>query len=69
MTDSSDQLEEIKTLISSGARASKCYGYSSLLYFQEQSIDSHVSVQALAGISRILLSLIVADISDEDEEV
>lgn len=69
MTDSSDQLGEIKTLISSGARASKCYGYSSLLYFQEQSIDSPVSVQALAGISRTLLSLIVADISDEDEEV
>ena len=66
MSNSSDQLEEIKTLISSG---SKCLAYSTLLHFQEQSSGDPTSIQALAGISQTLLSLIVADISDDDEEM
>ena len=66
MSNSSDQLEEIKALISSG---SKCLAYSTLLHFQEQSGDDPTSIQALAGISRTLLSFIVADISDNDEEM
>ncbi|XP_035550209.1 uncharacterized protein LOC108990921 isoform X3 [Juglans regia] len=69
MANSSDQLEKLKVLISSGSRADKCYAYSSLLHFQEQSSDSSASIQALAGSSRTLLSLIVADISDDDEEI
>ncbi|KAK7860441.1 telomere-associated protein rif1 [Quercus suber] len=66
MSNSSNQLEEIKTLISSG---SKCLAYSTLLHFQEQSSDDPTSIQALAGIPQTLLSLIVADISDDDEEI
>ena len=66
MSNSSDQLEEIKALISSG---SKCLAYSTLLHFQEQSSGDPTSIQALAGISQTLLSLIVADISDDDEEM
>nr|XP_023896732.1 uncharacterized protein LOC112008629 [Quercus suber]POE55596.1 telomere-associated protein rif1 [Quercus suber] len=66
MSNSSDQLEGIKALISSG---SKCLAYSTLLHFQEQSSDDPTSIQALAGISQTLLSLIVADISDDDEEI
>ena len=66
MSNSSDQLEEIKTLISSG---SKCLAYSTLLHFQEQSSGDPTSIQVLAGISQTLLSLIVADISDDDEEM
>ncbi|KAK4573584.1 hypothetical protein RGQ29_031509 [Quercus rubra] len=66
MSNSSDQLEEIKALISSG---SKCLAYSTLLHFQEQSSGDPTSIQALAGISQTLLSLIVADISDDDEEI
>uniref|UniRef100_A0A7N2MLH5 Telomere-associated protein Rif1 N-terminal domain-containing protein n=1 Tax=Quercus lobata TaxID=97700 RepID=A0A7N2MLH5_QUELO len=66
MPNSSDQLEEMKALISFG---SKCLAYSTLLHFQEQSSGDPTSIQALAGISQTLLSLIVADISDDDEEI
>ena len=35
----------------------------------EQSSGDPTSIQALAGISQTLLSLIVVDISDDDEEM
>jgi hypothetical protein len=69
MSNSSDQLEEIKLQISSDSRANKCFAYSTLLHFQEQSSDDPASIQALAGLSQSLLSLFVADISDDDEEM
>uniref|UniRef100_A0A2N9FV13 Telomere-associated protein Rif1 N-terminal domain-containing protein n=1 Tax=Fagus sylvatica TaxID=28930 RepID=A0A2N9FV13_FAGSY len=69
MSNSSDQLEEIKLQISSDSRANKCFAYSTLLHFQEQSSDDPASIQALAGLSQSLLSLFVADISDDDEEI
>ncbi|KAL5850611.1 hypothetical protein ACOSQ4_008624 [Xanthoceras sorbifolium] len=69
MSSSCHQLEEIKTLISSNSKSNKSFGYSSLLYFQEHSNSNPSSVQALAQSYRCLIGSIVADISDDDEEI
>lgn len=69
MSNFSDQLEEIKTLISSGTKANKSFAYSTLLHLQEQSSDSHGLIQTLALGSQSLLYWIVADVHDEDEEM
>ncbi|XP_022731689.1 uncharacterized protein LOC111286137 isoform X8 [Durio zibethinus] len=68
MSNITDQIEEIKTLISSNSKTNQSLGYSTLLHLQEQSSDSP-SIQALAQSSRHLIALIVSDIHDEDEEI
>ncbi|KAJ0091514.1 hypothetical protein Patl1_13891 [Pistacia atlantica] len=68
MSNAFDQLEEIKTLISSNSKQNKSFGYSSLLHFQEQSTSIPSAVQALAQNVRSLIASIVCDISDDDEE-
>ncbi|KAL4341107.1 hypothetical protein GQ457_08G002810 [Hibiscus cannabinus] len=69
MSNISDQMEEIKALISSDSETDRSFGYSTLLHFQEQSSDSPPSIQALIQSSRSLINLIVSDIHHEDEEV
>ncbi|KAL4341095.1 hypothetical protein GQ457_08G000600 [Hibiscus cannabinus] len=69
MSNISDQMEEIKALISSDSKTDRSFGYSTLLHFQEQSSDSPPSIQALIQSSRGLINLIVSDIHHEDEEV
>ncbi|XVF34599.1 hypothetical protein REPUB_Repub18cG0072500 [Reevesia pubescens] len=69
MSNFSDQIEEIKTLMSSNSKTNRSFGYSTLLHLQEQSTDSAPSIQALAQSSRCLIALIIADIHDEDEEI
>lgn len=68
MSNSCDQLEEIKALISSNSKQSKSFGYSSLLHFQEQSTSIPSAVQALAHNVPSLVASIVSDMFDEDEE-
>ncbi|VVA10801.1 PREDICTED: telomere-associated RIF1 [Prunus dulcis] len=71
MSNFSDQLDEIKYLISSasGTKANKSFAYSTLLHLQQQSSDSHASIQKLARTSQSLIHPIVADIQDDDEEI
>ncbi|OMO57725.1 Armadillo-type [Corchorus olitorius] len=69
MSNLNDQIEEVKTLLSSNSNTNKSFGYSTLLHFQEQSSDSPPSIQALCQSSRSLIDLIIADIHDEDEEI
>ncbi|XP_031282808.1 uncharacterized protein LOC116141450 isoform X2 [Pistacia vera] len=68
MSNAFDQLEEIKTLISSNSKQNKSFGYSSLLHFQEQSTSIPSAVQAVAQNVRSLIASIVCDISDDNEE-
>ncbi|XP_059635152.1 uncharacterized protein LOC132277329 [Cornus florida] len=65
----SGQLEEIRTLLSSNTKAHKPFAYSTLLHLQEQSSTDPSSIQLLADSSRALLSPILTDISDADEEI
>ncbi|KAK9269163.1 hypothetical protein L1049_000932 [Liquidambar formosana] len=69
MADFQNQLEEIKTLLSSNTKANKPFAYSTLLHLQEQSSNNPSSIQTLAQSSHTLLSQIIADISDDDEEI
>ncbi|XP_052200008.1 uncharacterized protein LOC127806635 [Diospyros lotus] len=71
MADFIEQLEEIKTLLSSNAKANRPFAYSSLLHLQEQSSSSADPslIHSLANASRSLLSSILADVSDDDEEI
>ncbi|KAM7512694.1 hypothetical protein LguiB_011569 [Lonicera macranthoides] len=65
MSNFRDQLEEIKTLLSSN----KSFAYSTLLHLQEQATTDHSLVQSLADSSHPLLSSILVDINDADEEI
>ncbi|KAL5547772.1 hypothetical protein UlMin_003003 [Ulmus minor] len=67
MSNFSEQLEEIKSSISSNTN--KSFAYSTLLYLQEQSSSSPASIQTLAESSPSLIPLIVADVHEEDEEI
>ncbi|PQM40985.1 hypothetical protein Pyn_24569 [Prunus yedoensis var. nudiflora] len=69
MSNFSDQLDEIKSVISSGTKATKSFAYSTLLHLQQQSSDSPASIQTLAQTSQSLMHPIVADIQDKDEEI
>ncbi|XP_061991609.1 uncharacterized protein LOC133709758 isoform X2 [Rosa rugosa] len=67
MSNLSDQLEEIKSLISSPTKSNKSLAYSTLSHLQQQSSDA--LIQTLALSSQSLLRRIVADIHDDDEEI
>lgn len=69
MSNFRDQIEEIKTLLSSNTKSNKTIAYSTLLHLQEQATTDHSLVQLLADSSHPLLSLIVVDINDDDEEM
>ncbi|XP_004288782.1 PREDICTED: uncharacterized protein LOC101314796 [Fragaria vesca subsp. vesca] len=69
MSNFSDELEEIKSLISSGTKSNKSLGYSTLSHLQEQSSDDHALIQTLSLSSRSLLRRIVADVHSDDEEI
>ncbi|KAA8522989.1 hypothetical protein F0562_009412 [Nyssa sinensis] len=69
MATFSDQLVEVKTLLSSNTKSHKPFAYSTLLHLQEQSNTDASLLQSLADSSRALLSLILTDISDDDEEI
>ncbi|KAI8570688.1 hypothetical protein RHMOL_Rhmol01G0055200 [Rhododendron molle] len=74
MADFSDQIEEIKTLLSSAAttKSQKPVAYSTLLHLQEQSSSATGDpslIQSLADASLALLPPILADIFDDDEEI
>ncbi|GKV02622.1 hypothetical protein SLEP1_g15039 [Rubroshorea leprosula] len=59
----------MKTLITSNTKLNKSLGYSSLLNYQEQCSNSPPSLHALAESSCSFLHLIIADVSDDDEEI
>ncbi|XP_050124860.1 uncharacterized protein LOC126602089 isoform X3 [Malus sylvestris] len=70
MSGFSDQLEEIKSLISSAAtKANKSFAYSTLLHLQQQSSDCDDSIQMLARSCRSLIRPTVADVRNNDEEI
>lgn len=74
MANFSDQIDEIKTLLSSDAttKSQKPVAYSTLLHLQEQSSSATGDpslIQTLADASLALLPPILADIFDEDEEM
>lgn len=69
MASFSDQLQEIKTLISSNAKSYKSFAYSTLLQLQEQCSSDTCSIQSLAQESQSVLSQIIVDIADDDEEM
>ncbi|RVW74107.1 hypothetical protein CK203_052198 [Vitis vinifera] len=69
MASFSDQLQEIKTLISSNAKSYKPFAYSTLLQLQEQCGSDTCSIQSLAQESQSVLSQIIVDIADDDEEI
>ncbi|XP_015894129.1 uncharacterized protein LOC107428164 isoform X1 [Ziziphus jujuba] len=67
MSNFSDQLDEIKTLLSSNIN--KAFAYSTLLHLQEQSSNTQASIQILAESCQSLIPLIVADVHEDDEEI
>lgn len=69
MSNFSDQLDEIKTLLSSNIKTNKSFAYSTLLHLQEQSSNTQASIQTLAESSQSLIPPIVADVHDEEEEM
>ncbi|KAJ4831051.1 hypothetical protein Tsubulata_001787 [Turnera subulata] len=62
-------IHEIKSLINSNSRPNKSLGYSTLLLLQEQSTNDLSSLQSLADVSPTLISTIIVDVSDDDEEI
>lgn len=64
-----EQFERIKALLSSTDKPSKSYAYSTLLLLQEQSSDDCSAIQIMADNSQWLVSAMIADIFDEDEEM
>ncbi|CAN0910459.1 Telomere-associated protein RIF1 [Linum grandiflorum] len=69
MSNPSDQMKEITEFIHSNSKPNKSAGYSSLLHFQEQASEDASLIRLLADGSQALISVILADISDDDEEV
>ncbi|XP_030464746.1 uncharacterized protein LOC115684187 isoform X1 [Syzygium oleosum] len=69
MPDSSAELDEIARILGSpDAGAGKPLAYAALLRLQERSVSDPDGIRALAGRSRGLISLLVADVREEDEE-
>ncbi|KAF7806429.1 Telomere-associated protein RIF1 [Senna tora] len=69
MSNSSDDIHRIKSLIASDDESNKSLGYSTLLHFQQHSAHNPSSIQSLAECSQSLICSIVTDVSDDDEEV
>ncbi|KAL8247956.1 hypothetical protein R6Q59_009172 [Mikania micrantha] len=73
MGDFTNQLDELKTLLSSCAsinsKLEKSSLYSTLLQLQEHSTTDPSLLQSLADSSRAFLSLMANDISHHDEEI
>ncbi|XP_061350669.1 uncharacterized protein LOC133295827 [Gastrolobium bilobum] len=65
----SEEMHQIHSLISSDDNSNKCSGYSTLLQFQQHSCLNPSSLQSLAQSSKTLISSILSDISDDDEEI
>ncbi|CAI9779690.1 unnamed protein product [Fraxinus pennsylvanica] len=64
--ESKEQIEEIKGLLSS---KNKPLAYSKLLHFQQQSTEDTSSIQILADSIHDILSSVVVDIANYDEEI
>ncbi|XP_028790462.1 uncharacterized protein LOC114746403 [Neltuma alba] len=69
MSNSSDEIHHIKSLITSNDKWNKSLGYSTLLHFQQHSAHNPSSIQSLTECSQVLICSIVSDIHDDDEEV
>nr|DAD44985.1 TPA_asm: hypothetical protein HUJ06_003215 [Nelumbo nucifera] len=69
MADFATQIKEIETWLSSRTREEKSFGYLTLLHLQEQSTVDPSAIQALSERFQPLLSLIMSDLSDDDEEI
>ncbi|XP_043725131.1 uncharacterized protein LOC122671768 isoform X2 [Telopea speciosissima] len=69
MADSADQVEEILTNLSSDAGAVKSFAYSNLLHLQQLSTTDSSQIRFLSERSHRLLTLILSDISVDDEEI
>ncbi|XP_057968502.1 uncharacterized protein LOC131157996 isoform X1 [Malania oleifera] len=69
MANFSEQLQELKALISSSSLPTKSSAYSALLHLQEQSSTDLSLVQTLAEASPTLLSSILSDVFHQDEEI
>lgn len=73
MGDVTNQLDELKTLLSSCAginsKSDKSSAYSTLLQLEEHSTTDPSVLQSLADLSHVLLSSMANDISDDDEEI
>ncbi|KAI9117300.1 hypothetical protein K1719_011466 [Acacia pycnantha] len=69
MSNSSDEIHQIKSLITSNDKSNKTLGYSLLLHFQQHSAQNPSSIQSLAECSHTLICSVVSDIHDDDEEI
>lgn len=69
MASFSNHIQEIKSLISLNVKSHKSFAYSTLLQLQEQCSSDTCSIQTLAQESQALLSQIIMDIADDDEEM
>lgn len=65
-SESKEQIEEIKGLLSS---KNKPLAYSKLLHFQQQSTEDTSSIQILVDSIHDILSPVVVDIANYDEEM
>lgn len=68
MSNFSEQLEEIKTLILSPTKSEKSFAYSTLQHLQEQSSNVSTLIPSLLESTRTLLSSIITDIRDADSD-
>ncbi|KAI3714852.1 hypothetical protein L6452_21812 [Arctium lappa] len=73
MGDVTNQLDELKTLLSSCAginsKSDRSSAYSTLLQLEEHSTTDPSLLKSLADSSNVLLSSMANDISDDDEEI
>ncbi|CAL0330479.1 unnamed protein product [Lupinus luteus] len=69
MSDTQNDIDEIRCLIFSDDKSNKCCGYSSLFNFQQQSSLNPSSLQSLTLLSNSVISSILIDISHQDEEI
>ncbi|KAJ4951838.1 hypothetical protein NE237_028670 [Protea cynaroides] len=69
MADIADQVEEILTNLSSDDRAVKSFAYSNLIHFHQLSTTEAFDIRVLTERSHRLLTRILSDISDDDEEI
>ncbi|XP_068464380.1 uncharacterized protein [Phaseolus vulgaris] len=66
----SEEIQEIRSIISSDNKFNKSSGYSSLLQFQQHSCVNASALQSLAHSAQSIISSIVSDLFDDhDEEI
>ncbi|KAF6158142.1 hypothetical protein GIB67_014936 [Kingdonia uniflora] len=69
MADFTKNIQEIESLLASKSITDRSFAYSNLLHLQEQSTEHSSAIQALKERLQCLISSIISDIWDEEEEI